>query len=84
MPFLRWLFIQLHRSSGLVESSVENKRVGALIHGLHEKTGTQWPMVYRIHDEPDLEKLASLQSIVSKFGYTNKIDLHNKKSIIRD
>ncbi|SDW09112.1 RNAse R [Lutibacter oricola] len=36
--------------------------------------------VYRVHDEPDLEKLASLQTIVSKFGYTNKIDTKNKKT----
>ena len=37
--------------------------------------------IYRVHDEPDLDKLASLQTIVSKFGYTNKIDTHSNKSI---
>ena len=26
--------------------------------------------VYRVHDEPDVEKLASLQKIISKFGYS--------------
>ena len=31
--------------------------------------------VYRIHDEPDTDKLASLQNIIAKFGY--KIDTRN-------
>ncbi|WP_159949637.1 ribonuclease R [Polaribacter septentrionalilitoris] len=34
--------------------------------------------VYRVHDEPDIEKLASLQNIISKFGY--KIDTNTKES----
>jgi ribonuclease R/exosome complex exonuclease DIS3/RRP44 len=37
--------------------------------------------VYRVHDEPDFEKLMALQNIVQKFGYKNKIDLKNKKTI---
>ena len=35
--------------------------------------------VYRIHDEPDEEKLSSLQNIVSQFGYT--LNLQNKKTV---
>ena len=35
--------------------------------------------VYRIHDEPDEEKLIALNGIVSKFGH--KLDLRNKNSI---
>ncbi len=35
--------------------------------------------VYRIHDEPDDEKLASLQNIVSQFGYS--LNLQNKKTV---
>ena len=31
-----------------------NKRVGALIDGLHETLGFKWPMVYRVHDEPNM------------------------------
>ncbi|MFD2529800.1 ribonuclease R [Polaribacter marinaquae] len=34
--------------------------------------------IYRVHDEPDLEKLASLQNIISKFGY--KINTETKES----
>ena len=35
--------------------------------------------VYRIHDEPDVEKLMALNGIVSKFGH--KLDLRNKSTI---
>ncbi len=34
--------------------------------------------IYRVHDEPDLEKLASLQNIISKFGY--KLNTETKES----
>ena len=34
--------------------------------------------VYRVHDEPDVSKLAALQSIVSRFGY--KLNFKDKKS----
>ena len=34
------------------------------------------PMVYRIHDEPDLDKLNNLQSVVAGFGY--KLNLKTK------
>ncbi|MGK0413293.1 MAG: ribonuclease R [Polaribacter sp.] len=34
--------------------------------------------IYRVHDEPDDEKLASLQNIISKFGY--KINTETKES----
>jgi ribonuclease R/exosome complex exonuclease DIS3/RRP44 len=35
--------------------------------------------IYRVHDEPDVEKLASLQNIISKFGY--KINTNTKETI---
>ncbi|WNH14028.1 ribonuclease R family protein [Thalassobellus suaedae] len=35
--------------------------------------------VYRVHDEPDDSKLASLQGIVSKFGY--KLNFKDRKSV---
>ncbi|UJH90201.1 ribonuclease R [Antarcticibacterium sp. 1MA-6-2] len=47
-----------------------------------EFIGKQTPkktFVYRCHDEPDESKLASLQTVVSKFGY--KINLKDRKSI---
>ncbi|MCW5514685.1 ribonuclease R [Muriicola sp. Z0-33] len=52
-----------------------NRKVAAFI-------GKQRPertFVYRIHDEPDEEKLMALNSIISRFGH--KIDFKNKKAI---
>ena len=37
---------------------------------------TPFPFVYRIHDEPDADKLNNLQMVVSNFGY--KLDLKTK------
>lgn len=51
-----------------------NKRVGALIHGLHEKTGTQWPMVYRIHDEPDMDRVQNFTDFAAQMGYKMKVE----------
>jgi ribonuclease R/exosome complex exonuclease DIS3/RRP44 len=51
-----------------------NRRVAAFI-------GKQRPektFVYRIHDEPDVEKLANLQTIISRFGYS--LNLKSRKS----
>ena len=47
-----------------------------------EFIGKQRPkktFVYRIHDEPDDEKLASLEKVVGKFGY--KMNLKDRKSV---
>ena len=52
-----------------------NKKVAEFI-------GKQKPkktFVYRCHDEPDDEKLAALQTLVSKFGH--KLNLRDKKSV---
>ncbi|HUH51403.1 MAG TPA: ribonuclease R [Flavobacterium sp.] len=35
--------------------------------------------IYRVHDEPDLDKLFALQNVISKFGYN--INLKSKKDI---
>ena len=46
-----------------------------------EFIGKQSPkktFVYRVHDEPDDSKLASLQNVVSRFGY--KVDFKDRKS----
>ena len=46
-----------------------------------EFVGKQSPkktFVYRVHDEPDVSKLASLQGIVSKFGY--KLNFKDRKT----
>ncbi|EGV43106.1 RNB domain-containing ribonuclease [Bizionia argentinensis JUB59] len=47
-----------------------------------EFVGKQKPektFIYRVHDEPDESKLASLQNVVGRFGY--KLDFKDKKSI---
>ncbi|NER09943.1 RNAse R [Muriicola jejuensis] len=52
-----------------------NRKVAAFI-------GKQRPektFVYRIHDEPNEDKLMALNGIISKFGH--KLNFHNKKTI---
>lgn len=51
-----------------------NKQVGALMHGLHEKLGFVWPMVYRIHDEPDMERVHNFADFAVQMGYHLKIE----------
>jgi len=46
-----------------------NKKVAEFIGRNKNGTPTKNTFIYRIHDEPDIEKLAALQEIISKFGY---------------
>ena len=50
-----------------------NRKVAEFI-GKQKKT-----FVYRIHDEPNEDKLFAMQALISKFGY--KMDLRDKKDI---
>ncbi|WP_417443317.1 ribonuclease R [Joostella sp.] len=50
-----------------------NRKVAEYI-GKQKKT-----FVYRVHDEPDEEKLMTLQGVISKFGYS--IDMKTKKAV---
>ncbi len=50
-----------------------NKKVAEFI-GKQKKT-----FIYRIHDEPNEDKLIAMQTVISKFGY--KIDFRNKGDI---
>jgi len=52
-----------------------NKKVAEFV----GKQATKKTFVYRVHDEPDDSKLASLQNIVGKFGY--KLDFKDRKSV---
>ncbi len=54
-----------------------NRKVAEFI-GQKNKNPSGKTFVYRVHDEPDTEKLASLQNIISKFGY--KINTDTKES----
>jgi ribonuclease R/exosome complex exonuclease DIS3/RRP44 len=54
-----------------------NRKVAEFI-GFFKGKVTNKTFIYRVHDEPDIEKLASLQNIISKFGY--KINTDTKET----
>ena len=54
-----------------------NRRVAEFI-GKGKKANTDKTFIYRVHDEPDIEKLAALQGIVYKFGY--RMDTQTRQS----
>ena len=54
-----------------------NRKVAEFI-GSHKGRPSNKTFIYRVHDEPNDEKLASLQNIISKFGY--KINTDTKES----
>jgi ribonuclease R/exosome complex exonuclease DIS3/RRP44 len=54
-----------------------NRKVAEFI-GSHKGKASNKTFIYRVHDEPNDEKLASLQNIISKFGY--KINTDTKES----
>ena len=54
-----------------------NRKVAEFI-GKGKRGPTNKTFIYRVHDEPDVEKLAALQNVVSKFGY--KINTETKES----
>ena len=56
-----------------------NKKVAEFIGQNKQGTPTNNTFVYRIHDEPDIEKLTGLQQIISKFGY--KINTQSRETI---
>ncbi len=56
-----------------------NRKVAEFI-GFNKGKATNKTFIYRVHDEPDTEKLASLQNIVSKFGYKINTETREKTS----
>ncbi len=68
-------FKEAKDSNHLIEEFMllANRKVAEFI-GKQQKT-----FVYRIHDEPDVNKLMTLQTVISKFGYS--INLKSKKEI---
>ncbi|MDO6673982.1 ribonuclease R [Tenacibaculum sp. 1_MG-2023] len=56
-----------------------NKKVAEFI-GFSGGKPSKKTFVYRVHDEPDVEKLASLQNIISKFGYKINTETRHKTS----
>ena len=55
-----------------------NKKVAEFVGRNKNGTPTKNTFIYRIHDEPNIEKLAGLQQIISKFGY--KINTKTKET----
>ncbi|MFY7670662.1 ribonuclease R [Tenacibaculum sp. MEBiC06402] len=55
-----------------------NRKVAEFIGRAKGGRPTKKTFIYRVHDEPDVEKLAALQNIISKFGY--KIDTQTRES----
>jgi len=56
-----------------------NRKVAEFIGKNKNGTATKNTFIYRIHDEPDIDKLAGLQQIISKFGY--KINTNSRNDI---
>ncbi len=54
-----------------------NRKVAEFI-GSKKGRPSNKTFIYRVHDEPDIEKLASLQNIIGKFGY--KINTDTKET----
>ena len=54
-----------------------NKKVAEFI-GLQKGKPSKNTFIYRVHDEPNIEKLAALQNIINKFGY--KINTNTRES----
>jgi ribonuclease R len=50
-----------------------NRRVGTYIFDQFKKKGVQIPFVYRIHDLPDMEKVATFVEFAKVFGYDMKV-----------
>lgn len=56
-----------------------NRKVAEFIGKKNRENTPKKTFVYRIHDEPNIDKLTALQGVINKFGY--KINTESKKSI---
>jgi ribonuclease R len=56
-----------------------NRKVAEFVGQKKNKQETKRPFVYRIHDKPNPEKLASFAEFVGKFGY--KLNISNEKQV---
>ena len=63
-------FKELKDANKLIEEFMllANRKVAEFI-GKEKNKPTNQTFIYRVHDEPDIEKLAALQNIVYNFGY---------------
>jgi ribonuclease R/exosome complex exonuclease DIS3/RRP44 len=56
-----------------------NRKVAEFV-GRKKGVPSKNTFIYRVHDEPNIDKLAALQNIVRNFGYGNVIDTTTKQS----
>jgi ribonuclease R len=56
-----------------------NRKVAEFVGQKKNKQETKRPFVYRVHDKPNPEKLASFAEFVGKFGY--KLNISNEKMV---
>ena len=72
-------FKESKESNKLIEEFMllANRKVAEFI-GFSKGKPTNKTFIYRVHDEPDEEKLASLQNMIHKFGY--KINTETKET----
>ncbi len=73
-------FIEPSESHQLIEEFMllANKKVAELI-GKTKSKSSEKAFVYRVHDEPDTEKLRSFSKFIKKFGYN--VSIASQKSI---
>ena len=55
-----------------------NRKVAEFIGKRKNENSPKKTFIYRIHDEPNIDKLAALEGIINKFGY--RIDTKSRKS----
>lgn len=55
-----------------------NRKVAEFVGLKGNKQASNKTFIYRVHDEPDIEKLSALQNIVNKFGYKINIDTRDQ------
>lgn len=51
------------------------------VKNLQKDSEMLYPFIYRVHDNPDIEKLKNLSEFVHQFGY--KVDVNNKDSLAK-
>ena len=65
------MYLKVRKDSNMLIEDfmlLANRRVGALLANQLKESGSDWPMVYRIHDEPDMEKVASYVDFAASMG----------------
>ncbi len=67
---------------------IANRCVTEFVDSLSQKEEREYPFIYRVHDEPEPEKLKDIQEFIRQFGYRinlkDKADIKNLVSLIKD